>query len=48
MNPIPTCPNCEPDEAMPAAHELLKEIPEDDEGEQKEAQNSDYSVYTEI
>ena len=31
-NPIPTCPNCEPEEAMPAVHELMRDIPEDDEG----------------
>ena len=31
-NLIPTCPNCEPDEAMPAIHELLREIPADNEG----------------
>ena len=31
-NLIPTCPNCDPDEAMPAVHELLREIPDDDEG----------------
>ena len=29
---IPTCPNCDPDEAMPAVRELLREFPDDDEG----------------
>merc|ERR1712079_723966 len=31
-NPIPTCPNYEPEESMPVVHELMQDIPEDDEG----------------
>ena len=47
-NLIQTCPNCEPDEAMPAVHELLREIPDDDEGGAERTTEGDCNVYTEI
>ena len=32
VNVTPTCPHCDPDEVNPAVHELMKDIPDDDEG----------------
>ena len=32
ISPLKFCTSCEPEETMPAVHELMREIPENDEG----------------
>ena len=32
LNPLPTCYSCHPEEAMPVISDLLRDIPDDDEG----------------
>ena len=32
LDPLPTCYSCHPEEAMPVISDLLRDIPDDDEG----------------